>query len=148
MPTPTPPPKPTPTPSPTPPPIPDIAGNYNGTLDNTTANITTGMTLSVKQKQNQGSISGYFTVNPPLVGNGNYSGSVANTKYVQFTVQSYKGNAPLYFWGWVQPDGSLNGDYCSINAHNKCDPNAGAAGIWDVAKVASPQYANSYVGAR
>lgn len=141
QPTPQPTPRPTPPPSPTPPPIPDIAGNYNGTLDNTTANIITGMTLSVKQKQNHGNINGYFTVNPPLVGNGNYTGSVADTKYVQFTVQSYKGNAPLYFWGWVQPDGSLKGNYCSINAQNQCDPNAGAAGTWDVAKVASPHYA-------
>lgn len=99
------------------------------------------MTLSVTQKQKQGNISGYFTVNPPLVGDGNYSGSVANTEYLQFTVQSYKGNAPLYFWGWVQPDGSLKGDYCSINKKNQCDPNVGAAGTWDVAKVASPQFA-------
>ncbi len=140
MPTATPPPRPTPTPSPTPPPIPDIAGNYNGTLDDTTSNTITGMTLSVKQKQDHANISGYFTVNPPLIGNGNYTGSVANTKYVQFTVKSYKGDAPLYFWGWVQSDGSLKGNYCSINAQNQCDPSAGAAGTWNVAKVASPQY--------
>jgi len=96
------------------------------------------MSLTVQQIQNQGHISGYFTVNPPLVGNGKFSGTVNNMKYVQFIVQSYKGNAPLYFWGWVQSDGSLKGDYCSVNTQNQCDPNAGASGTWDVAKVASP----------
>lgn len=132
-PTPPPTPRPTPPPTPTPVPYPKIGGNYNGTLDNTTANIITGMTLSIQQPAGQGNISGYFTVNPPLQGNGNFSGTVTTAKYVQFTVQSYQGNSPLYFWGWVQADGSLQGNYCSVNSHNQCDPNAGAAGTWHVA---------------
>lgn len=99
------------------------------------------MALTIHQKQNQGGINGYFTVNPPLVGSGNFNGTVNNKNYVQFTVRSYKGNAPLYFWGWVQSDGSLVGDYCSINAQNQCDSKAGASGTWDVAQVASPQSA-------
>jgi serine/threonine protein kinase len=41
-------------------------------------------------------------------------------------------NAPLYFWGWVQADGSIKGDYCSLNSQNLCDPKAGAAGTWVV----------------
>ncbi|MGH2497334.1 MAG: serine/threonine protein kinase [Ktedonobacteraceae bacterium] len=126
-------PRPTPPPTPTPVPYPKIGGNYNGTLDNTTANIITGMTLSIQQPAGQGNISGYFTVNPPLEGNGNFSGTVTTAKYVQFTVQSYRGNSPLYFWGWVQADGSLQGNYCSVNSHNQCDPNAGASGTWHVA---------------
>jgi hypothetical protein len=96
------------------------------------------MSLSIQQKAGQGKISGYFSVNPPLVGNGNFTGTVNTVKYVQFTVQSYHGNAPLYFWGWVQADGSLAGDYCSVNAHNQCDSNAGAAGTWHVAPAAQP----------
>jgi serine/threonine protein kinase len=138
-------PTPSPTPSPTPVPIPDIAGNYSGTIDDTTGNITPGMSLSIKQKQNQGSISGQFTVNPPLVGSGHFSGTVDNTKFVQFTVQSYKGDAPLYFWGWLQANGGLKGNYCSVNAQNQCDPKAGASGTWSVAKVASSQNADALV---
>jgi hypothetical protein len=134
-------PRPTPKPSPTPVPIPGIGGSYNGTLDDTTANIVTGMALSIVQKQKQSSIKGSFTVNPPLVGSGNFKGTVNNKNYVQFTVDSYKGNAPLYFWGWVQSDGSLMGNYCSLNAHKQCDPNAGASGTWDVARVTSSQSA-------
>ncbi len=129
---------PLPTPSPTPIPYPKIGGTYNGTIDDTTASIITGMALSIQQKAGQGTISGYFTVNPPLQGNGNFSGTVNTMKYVQFTVQSYKGASPLYFWGWVQVDGSLLGSYCSVNTHNQCDPNAGASGTWHVAPTSQP----------
>jgi eukaryotic-like serine/threonine-protein kinase len=138
-PAPTAPPTPKPAPSPTPVLIPDTAGTYNGTIDDTTSSIVTGMALTIQQTINQGSISGYFSVNPPLVGDGSFTGTVNSTKYVQFVVQSYKGDAPLYFWGWVQADGSLKGNYCSINAQGRCDPTAGASGTWDVAKVASPR---------
>lgn len=131
-------PRPTPSPTPTPVPYPQIGGNYNGTIDDTTANIITGMSLSIQQKAGQGSISGYFTVNPPLVGDGNFTGTVNTVKYVQFTVQAYKKDAPLYFWGWVQADGSLAGNYCSLNAHNQCDSKAGASGTWHVAPAAGP----------
>ncbi len=134
-PTPHPTPRPTPSPSPTPVPYIMIAGNYNGTIDDTTSNTITGMSLSIQQKAGQGNIAGYFTVNPPLVGNNNFSGTINTVKYVQFTVQSYKGDSPLYFWGWVQANGSLQGNYCSVNTHAQCDPNAGASGTWNVAKV-------------
>lgn len=132
----TPTPRPTPSPSPTPTPVlyPNVAGNYNGTLDDTTANIITGMALSVQQS-GQGTIGGTFTVNPPLVGSGNFTGSVNTNNYIQFIVQAYKKNGPLYFWGWVQSDGSLNGNYCSMNNQKQCDPNAGASGTWNVAPV-------------
>jgi eukaryotic-like serine/threonine-protein kinase len=133
---PTPRPTPAPSPTPTPVPYPNVAGNYNGTLIDTTANITTGMALSIQQQAGQGTISGSFTVNPPLVGSGNFTGSVNTNNYIQFIVHAYKKNGPLYFWGWVQSDGSLNGDYCSLNKQNKCDPNAGASGTWNVAPVA------------
>ncbi|HVB75411.1 MAG TPA: serine/threonine-protein kinase [Ktedonobacteraceae bacterium] len=132
--TPTPHPTPRPTPSPTPVPYPIIAGVYNGTLDDTTANIVTGMSLSIQQNAGLATITGYFTVNAPLLGDGNFAGTVNTVKYVQFIVQSYKGNSPLYFWGWVKTDGSLQGNYCSVNKHNQCAPNAGASGTWDVAK--------------
>ncbi len=137
-PSPTPRPTPRPTPSPTPVPYPQIGGEYNGTIDDTTSNTITGMALSIQQKPGQGNISGFFNVNPPLVGDGNFTGTVNTVKYVQFTVQSYHGNAPLYFWGWVQANGNLAGNYCSVNAHNQCDSKAGASGTWNVAPAAGP----------
>lgn len=129
-------PRPTPSPTPTPVPYPNVAGNYNGTLDDTTANIITGMALSIQQQAERDTISGYFTVNPPLVGSGNFTGSVNTNNYIQFVVQAYKKNSPLYFWGWLKSNGILNGDYCSLNKQNQCDQNAGASGTWSVAPAA------------
>ena len=129
-------PTPRPTPSPTPVPYPKVAGNYNGTIDDTTANIITGMALSIQQQAGHGAINGYFTVNPPLVGSGGFNGSVNTNNYTQFVVQAYKKNSPLYFWGWVKSNGILSGDYCSLNNQNQCDPNAGASGTWSVAPAA------------
>ncbi len=126
-------PRPAPSPTPTPVPYPNIGGNYNGTIDDTTANIITGMALAIQQQAAHGIINGYFTVNPPLQGSGKFSGSVNTTDYIQFIVQAYKKNGPLYFWGWLKSNGILSGDYCSLNAKNQCDANAGASGTWSVA---------------
>ena len=129
-------PRPTFSPTPTPVPYPNVAGNYNGTLDDTTASIITGMALAIQQQAGHGAISGYFTVNPPLLGSGKFTGSVNTNNYIQFVVQAYKTNSPLYFWGWLKSNGILNGDYCSLNTQNQCDPNAGASGTWSVAPAA------------
>ncbi len=126
-------PRPVRSPTPTPVPYPNIAGNYNGTLDDTTANIITGMALAIQQQPGHGAINGYFTVNPPLQGSGKFSGSVNTNNYIQFVVQAYKKNGPLYFWGWLKSNGILSGDYCSLNTKNQCDPNAGASGTWSIA---------------
>jgi hypothetical protein len=95
------------------------------------------MALSISQKPGQAVITGYFSVDPALVGSNNFTGTINTHKYIQFVVQSYRGNAPLYFWGWVQANGSMKGNYCSINSHNQCDPNAGDAGTWNVSLVQS-----------
>jgi serine/threonine protein kinase len=129
-------PHPTFSPTPTPVPYPKVVGNYNGTIDDTTANMITGMALSIQQQASHGVINGYFTVNPPLVGSGKFTGSVNTNNYIQFVVQAYKTNSPLYFWGWLKSNGILNGDYCSLNNQNQCDPNAGASGTWNVAPAA------------
>ena len=133
--TPSPAPHPTATPAPsptsTPDPYPQLVGNYNGTLDDTTDNSTTNMALSIQQQPGQGNISGHFTVHPPL-GSGPFAGTVSTSKYIQFSVTS-KNNSPLYFWGSVQSNGDLNGNYCSLNRQNQCDPNAGTSGTWNAA---------------
>jgi hypothetical protein len=130
-------PRPVRSPTPTPVPYPNIAGNYNGTIDDTTANIITGMALALQQQAGHGVINGYFTVNPPLHGSGKFSGSVNTNNYIQFVVQAYKKNGPLYFWGWLKSNGILNGDYCSLNNQNQCEPNAGASGTWSVTPSAN-----------
>ncbi len=111
---------------------PDVAGTYNGIIDNTTAGITTSMSLSIQQ--NHGQISGQFTVGPALVGSGPFTGSVSTANHIQFTVQGYHGNAPLFFSGTVQSNGSLSGDYCSLGQNGQCSQQAGASGTWQVSR--------------
>ncbi len=138
-PTPTPaPPPPTPIPTPKPFVFPHLVGSYSGVVDDTTAtpDIKASMFLS-SVKQNQGAISGFFTVNQPLVGSNSFTGSVTTNQHIQFTVSSYNGNAPLLFSGTVQSNGNMSGSYCSIDAKGHCNANVGAAGVWSVCPCAS-----------
>jgi serine/threonine protein kinase len=120
----------TPTPTPRPVTVPNVAGAHNGTVHNTTAGLTANISLSIKQ--NGQAISGYVTINSPLAGSGPLTGSVTNTGRVQFIDRSNQVSAPLYFWGTVQPDGSMSGNYCSLDATNHCNSSAGGAGYWNV----------------
>ncbi|MDQ6644030.1 MAG: hypothetical protein M3Y76_06240, partial [Chloroflexota bacterium] len=85
-------------------------------------------------QQNSGAINGNFTVGPQLVGSNPFTGTVDTKKHIQFTVQGYKGNAPLFFDGRVQSGGELSGNYCSLGANAQCNPQAGASGTWRVVK--------------
>jgi serine/threonine protein kinase len=111
---------------------PNVAGAYSGTIHNTTADIATSMNLSMQQ--NQGNISGQFTVSPPLTGNGPFTGHIDTARHIQFTVQGFEGKAPLFFRGLVQSDGSMAGNYCSLGANSQCSPQAGGAGSWRVSR--------------
>ena len=134
-PTPAPPP---PTPTPAPHVFPHLVSSYSGVVDDTTANpdIKASMFLS-SVKQNQGTISGFFTVTQPLVGSNSFTGSVTTNRHIQFTVSSYNGNAPLLFWGTVQGNGNMSGSYCSIDTTGHCNANVGAAGVWSICPCSS-----------
>ncbi len=132
-PTPTPTPAPSvvpPTPTPVPVVYPNVSGAYSGNIHNTTANISTTMSLSIQQ--NGSVISGYFTVSSPLLGSNPFTGSVTTGRSIQFTVQSYHGNAPLFFWGYIQSNNSMSGEYCSLDSSGQCSASAGAGGTWSV----------------
>jgi hypothetical protein len=132
-PTPTPTPAPSvvpPTPTPVPVVYPNVSGAYSGNIHNTTANISTTMSLSIQQ--NGSAISGYFTVSSPLQGSNPFTGSVTTGRNIQFTVQSYRGNAPLFFWGYIQSNNSMSGEYCSLDSSGQCSASAGAGGTWSV----------------
>ncbi len=143
-PVPTPTPRPLPTPTPVPPAYPRLAANYQGIVDDTTArpDIKANMYLSLQQKQ--GSISGYFTVDQPLIGSNAFTGNVTVKQHIEFTVQSYHGNGPLFFYGLVHADGSLSGSYCSLDASGHCNANAGAAGVWQVSVCSARAHLPSF----
>jgi len=117
------------TPTTVPPAFPGVAGVHNGTIHNTTGGLTATMSLSIQQSG--GTISGNFKVDSPLQGSGPFTGKVTTSDRIQFIVHSNQVPAPLYFWGTVQADGSMQGNYCSLDSTNQCNPNAGGAGNWN-----------------
>jgi len=123
---------PTPTTGASPSPIlyPNIAGNYSGSVHNTRTDQISSITLSINQ--NQGSISGQFTVAPPLLGTGPFTGSIDKNNTVQFTVVSGDTAEPLRFQGTMQLGGILSGSYCSVNQANQCG--GGGYGTWSVTR--------------
>lgn len=112
---------------------PNIAGNYTGSVHNTYADIYSTMSLSINQ--DQGSISGQFTVANPLQGSGPFAGNIFTNSTFSFLVRSNDTTAPILFQGTLQADGSLSGTYCSVNIQNQCDTNAGGHGVWSVTKT-------------
>jgi serine/threonine protein kinase len=110
---------------------PDVAGTYYGKAHNTGANVTAN--ISVQLQQSQANLSGYVTINSPLEGSGSIiNGFVQNNNYIQFTVQGYAGNAPLLFTGSVAQNGSMQGQYCSIDNTGHCNSSSGGYGTWNV----------------
>jgi eukaryotic-like serine/threonine-protein kinase len=122
---------PTVTPVPTSPPspvYPQVAGTHYGTAKNTNNGDTANMIVALQQSQ--ATLSGNVTINAPLSGSGPItSGYVRTNGYIQFTEQP-NGLAPLFFNGTVYSNGTMGGNYCSLNVKGNCDPNAGGQGVW------------------
>jgi hypothetical protein len=115
---------------------PDITGVYSGPLHNTRANIFATMGLTIYQ--NQGSIRGTFYVALPLKGNGSFTGTIDTGKHIRFLVRSDQDGqtaAPILFWGDLQPDRSLSGNYCSVDKYYRCG--VGGYGVWSVIRTHS-----------
>jgi hypothetical protein len=87
--------------------------------------------MSLAIQQQQANIKGSFTVSGGLTGSGPFSGYVTNRNYIQFIVQS-RGVNPLFFYGTVQANGDLGGNYCSLDATGHCNANGGGYGTWSV----------------
>ena len=95
--------------------------------------------MKLSLNQSQGQISGSVTISYPLAGSGTiYNGSVQKNNYIQFTVTGYNGNAPLFFSGTVNTDGSMAGQYCSIDSTGRCNLASGGQGSWSVGPGSGP----------
>ena len=115
---------------------PKVAGTHYGTVHNSTANISSNVTIALNQ--HQGNIGGYVTISLPLLGSGPItSGFVQKNNFIQFKVQGYNGNAPLLFLGNVQSGGSISGNYCSIDQSDHCNLSVGGQGTWNVGAASS-----------
>ena len=126
-------------PTPTPVPVvgyPNVVGTHSGYAFNTNAQIRANMTLYLTQSG--GNLSGSVTISPPLQGSGPLlSGFVQSNNYIQFVVKGYNGNAPLFFSGTVNSDGSMSGNYCSLDSSGHCNPSSGGQGTWSVGAAPS-----------
>ena len=104
----------------------NIAGLYQGTIYDISANVTTRMSLMGIQ-QTQASISGDFS---GLHRTGTFNGIINLSKHIQFTVKDSAGRLILSFEGDMQSSGDLSGNYCSVNQDAQC---TGEYGLWSVA---------------
>lgn len=117
---------------------PTLVKIYNGTIYDLAVNISTSMSLSNIQ-QNQGKISGYFTVGSKLKGSGPFSGTIDTAKHLQFIVTDAAGHTQLFFEGVMQSATSLSGDYyrCNQTQGLQCRQIPGDYGIWSVVVTTS-----------
>lgn len=142
--TPTPSPQPTPTATPTIQPtatptaiptsnVPTLSSTYTGSLHDNNGDINTTMSLKTVTQHGQ-NIQGTFRVYAPLSGNGPFTGTVKSNSSLQFTVHSSdaSASAPLFFTGQIQQNGSISGQYCSLDSMDHCNPNVGGYGTWSV----------------
>ncbi|GCF07672.1 serine/threonine protein kinase [Dictyobacter arantiisoli] len=129
--------------TPTTPPVsmPQLVGAYSGTIHNQPANVQSGIALS-SIRQSRGTISGYLSLGAGLLGSGNFTGSVATNKHIQFLVDAYPTLLPLFFEGTIQSDGSISGTYCSYR-NGQCDESNGHGyGTWSVTPASSAYNGN------
>jgi serine/threonine protein kinase len=113
---------------------PHLATSYFGTIDDLQANVPYPMALTHMQ-QKDGFISGSFSA---MRISGPYSGFLDTSKHIYFTVAASRGLGPLYFYGVVQADGNLSGEFCEIDQDGQCLSN-GIFGVWSVARGTAPQ---------
>ncbi len=110
--------------------FPSLATGYSGSIHNTPASVDSGMTIS-QIKQSQGNISGFLSLGPGLLGNGNFSGTITEDKKLQFLVPGYSGLLPLFFQGQILANGSMSGTYCSYQ-NGQCNFSGGGYGTWQL----------------
>jgi hypothetical protein len=118
---------------------PKLAGAYSGTLHDIPANKTANIALTAIS-QRQGIINGYFG---GLDGNRlfdrfpqhtPFTGTITTTRHMQFIVIDDTGQARFSFDGLLQPNGIIEGTYCSVEiVTGKCSD----YGLWSVSPLQS-----------
>ena len=104
---------------------PVVAHGYAGTIHDLLANVTTTVTLTHVEQNNE-QISGSFR---GLHRQGTFSGVLDVSRHVFFTVS---GQPSLFFEGAIRADGSLVGNFCTIDSAGQC---VGNYGIWSLVPV-------------
>jgi len=108
---------------------PKVAASYNGTIFDIAVNVSTKLSLTDIQQQQEnihGNIAGLHLNSP-------FQGFVDSAKHIQFSVTGNVGQATLTFEGNMRSDGSIAGTYCNMNQAVHCSD----YGIWSAAPVTS-----------
>ncbi len=101
-----------------------IAGTYNGSMFDQTTQQTSYITVFIVQTRGDATLSGKFTFTSPSQGEYPLNGTVDPQGNFSFTVQSSASQAPLYFYGTLQQDVYLKGNFCTSST-NSCSVNTG-----------------------
>jgi len=107
---------------------PALGSAYTGTLDNLLTHTTTNIALKNVQQSAQ-AFKGTFMEAPtnlPLP----FSGVIDASKRLLFTIAAQASQPALSFSGTLRSDGTLVGDYCSVDASGQCSGNA--YGLWSL----------------
>jgi serine/threonine protein kinase len=109
---------------------PHLAASYQGNIDDLQANVPSHMMLS-GISQNNAYISGTFNALNVIK---TFNGSLGTSKQISFLVTARGDHEQFSFWGTVQPNGELQGQFCVIDQNSQCIP-SGVFGLWSVAPV-------------
>jgi eukaryotic-like serine/threonine-protein kinase len=101
-----------------------IAGTYNGSMFDQTAQQTITISVHLVQSQGNAALSGTFTSGSSSQVAYPLTGTVDSQGNFSFTVQQANGQLPLFFHGQVYQNDYLKGNYCSSNT-NSCSTDAG-----------------------
>lgn len=101
-----------------------IAGTYDGSMFDQTAQQTTSISVLLVQTQGNAALSGTFTTGSSSQGTYPLTGTVDTQGNFSFTVQQPNGQLPLYFHGQVYQDVYLKGNFCSSNT-SSCSTDTG-----------------------
>jgi hypothetical protein len=100
---------------------PSLASTYQGTIHNTTFDVTTTLALT-SIVQDQGSISGNVVIGPGLGGSGPFTGTINADGSVNYTDTPTDGGPPIFFTGLLHTDGLFGGTYSA--------PSVAQEGTW------------------
>ena len=88
---------------------PQLASSYQGTMQNTTTDGSSTLTLTFTQEGQ--AISGIMTLGLGLTGSGTFTGTVGTDNSIKFTVTSYDRLTVINLTGSVTSQNALSGTY-------------------------------------
>jgi hypothetical protein len=95
------------------------------------ANLAKKISLTEVQQSGE-NIQGYFRVNSELQDSSPFKGMVTITKHIQFAIPENNPGIILSFDGNVQLDGTISGNYCTLEQGKQCSSTHGY-GLWSIA---------------